>query len=94
MMVAQGQADGRTVVLVPEVRGGETHHLTLIHVRTVEHLAIDALRGVLGSYRNRWHKLKDAVLETESDFREDQLATLPVLELLTAPIHGLASRLR
>lgn len=94
MMVAQGQADGRTVVLVPEVRGGDTHHLTLIHVRTVEHLAIDALRGVLGSYRNRWHKLKDAVLETESDFREEQLATLPVLELLTGPIHDLASRLR
>jgi len=94
MMVAQGQADGRTVILVPEVRGETTHHLTLIHVRTVERLKVDALRGVLGSYRNRWHKLKDAVLETESDFREELLSDLPVLELLTAPIHGLAARLR
>jgi len=94
MLVAQGRSDGRTVILVPETVGGTTRHLTLIHVRTVETLPVDALRGVLGSYRNRWNALRDAVLETEADFRADVLERIPVVALLTDSIHALAERWR
>ena len=94
MLVAKGRSDGRTVILVPEVEDGQTRHLTLIHVRTVETLPVDALRGVLGSYRNRWNALRDAVLETESEVRDGVFEGLTVVELLTEPIHVLAERWR
>ena len=36
-------------------------------------------------YRNRYSALRDAVTETEPTFREDLLATMPVVDLLTEP---------
>ena len=49
-------------------------------------------RGVLQGYRNRYAVLRDAVQETEPTFREDLLAEIPVVELLTEPISTLADR--
>ena len=94
VLVAQGRSDGRTFVLVPEIKNGVTTGITLLHVRFAERLSAGAARGVLQGYRNRYSALKDAVTETEPTFREDLLADIAPIELLTAPIAELADRWR
>ena len=49
---------------------------------------------MLQGYRNRYAALKDAVTETEPSFREDLLGEIPVVDLLTEPVHDLADRWR
>ena len=61
----RGRRDGRTIVIVPEVKHNETVGLTLLHVRFHDHLDPDAMRGVLQGYQGRYGALKDAVTETE-----------------------------
>ena len=41
-------------------------------------------------YRGRYGALKDAVTESRPTFRDDILATLDVVELLTRPVYSLA----
>jgi glucosamine--fructose-6-phosphate aminotransferase (isomerizing) len=41
-------------------------------------------------YRGRYGALKDAVTESQPSFRDDILATLDVVELLTHPVYVLA----
>ncbi len=94
VLVARGRSDGRPIVLVPEVKDGETIGLTLLHVRFADHLPTSTARGVLQGYRIRYAVLRDAVLETEPTFREDVLAAIPVAELMTEPINQLADRWR
>jgi hypothetical protein len=81
-------------VLVPEVKDGQSVGLTLLHVPFAESLPTATARGVLQGYRNRYAVLRDAVLETEPTFREDVLATILVVQLLTEPINQLADRWR
>jgi glucosamine--fructose-6-phosphate aminotransferase (isomerizing) len=90
--VAVGRSDGRQVVLVPEVKGNQCTGITLLHVRFHEHLAPAVMRAVLEGYRGRYAALRDAVTETEPTLREDLLADLPVVDLLTAPVLVLAGR--
>jgi glucosamine--fructose-6-phosphate aminotransferase (isomerizing) len=94
LLVARGRRDGRTLVIVPEVKDGTTTALTLLHVRFHDRLPAAAARGVLQGYRGRFAALRDAVTETEPAFREDLLADQPVAELLTEPVHVLADRWR
>jgi glucosamine--fructose-6-phosphate aminotransferase (isomerizing) len=94
VLVARGRRDGRPIVLVPEVKDGQTVGLTLLHVRFAERLPTVTARTVLQGYRNRYGVLRDAVLETEPTFREDVLADIPVVDLLTEPINQLADRWR
>ena len=94
VLVATGRRDGRTVVLVPEVKNGVTTGITLLHVAFADRLSVDAARGVLQGYRNRYSELRDAVTETEPSFREDLLAAIPPEDLLTEPISDLADRWR
>ena len=94
VLVATGRSDGRPIVLVPEVKDGQSVGLTLLHVPFAESLPTATARGVLQGYRNRYAVLRDAVLETEPTFREDVLATIPVVQLLTEPINQLADRWR
>ena len=94
VLVAAGRRDGRTVVLVPEVKNGVTTGITLLHVAFADRLSVDAARGVLQGYRNRYSELRDAVTETEPSFREDLLAAIPPADLLTEPISDLADRWR
>jgi len=89
-----GRRDGRTLVIVPEVKQNQTVGLTLLHVRFVEHLPADAMRGVLQGYQGRYGALKDAVTETEPTFEDALLASVPVVELLTEPVYVLAERWR
>jgi glucosamine--fructose-6-phosphate aminotransferase (isomerizing) len=79
---------------VPEVRTGSTTGLTLLHVGFADRLPAEVLRGVLGGYRGRYEALRDFVTETEPSFRDDLMATMPVVDLLTSPINDLADRWR
>ncbi len=85
-------SDGRVVLIVPEVKDGETTGLTLCHLRLVDELGVATARSVLQGYRNRYRQLVDVVTERNPSFREDLLADVPTLELLTAPITVVADR--
>jgi glucosamine--fructose-6-phosphate aminotransferase (isomerizing) len=86
--------DGRTLLIVPEVKHNETVGLTLLHVSFATRLAPDTMRGVLHGYQGRYGALKDAVTETEPSFDDAILAEVPVIDLLTKPVYVLAERWR
>ncbi len=92
--VAVGRSDGRTLIVVPEVKDDEATGLTLLHVRFHDRLPAPVMRGVLQGYRGRFAAIQDAVTETEPTFREDLLGEQPVIELLTVPVHTMAERWR
>ncbi len=85
-------SDGRVVLIVPEVKDRETTGLTLCHVKLASALDAPMARSVLQGYRNRYRQLVDVVTEREPTFRDDLLADVPVVELLTAPISDVAAR--
>jgi glutamine---fructose-6-phosphate transaminase (isomerizing) len=92
VLLARGAADGRTVLIVPEVKDNHTTGITLLHVSFRRGLGVPALRTALSGYRERYAALRDAVLETEPSFRDDVLASVDVVELMTTPISDLADR--
>jgi glutamine---fructose-6-phosphate transaminase (isomerizing) len=92
--VALGRNDGRVVMLVPEVKGGVTTGITLVHLQLHERLTAPIARGVLQGFDDRFSRLTDTVAETEPAFREDLLESVPVTSLLTEPIADLAERWR
>ena len=92
--VAVGRSDGRSLVIVPEVKGTQCTGLTLLHATFRERLPAATMRSVLESYRGRYAALKDAVTETEPTFRDDLLGEQAVVELLTTPVNVLADRWR
>lgn len=94
VLLARGRSDGRTVVIVPEVKDNQPTGLTLLHVRLVESLPLPTLRAVLQGYRGRYQALRDAVTETEPTFRDDLLTDIPLVELMTDPVYDLAERWR
>jgi glucosamine--fructose-6-phosphate aminotransferase (isomerizing) len=94
LLVGRGRSDGRTFMLVPEIKDKQATGLTLLHVRFHESPALSAIRGALQGYRNRYAALRDVVMETEPTFREDLLADVPVAELLSDSIYELADRWR
>jgi glucosamine--fructose-6-phosphate aminotransferase (isomerizing) len=84
--------DGRSIILVPEVKDNQTTGITLLHAKFHDRLRPPAMRGVLQGYRERYAALRDMVTETEPTFREDVLGEIDVLELLTLPVVELAAR--
>jgi glucosamine--fructose-6-phosphate aminotransferase (isomerizing) len=92
--VVRGRADGRTLILVPEVKGNQTTGLTLMHVRFRERLAADVARRVLEGYRDRYLAIADQVTETEPVMRDDVLGTIDLVDLLTEPVARLADNWR
>ncbi len=94
LMVASGRSDGRNVIIVPEIRGGEAVGLVLLHVEVVDRLPAASARSVLQGYRRRYQALRDAVTETEDDLDEQILGDQPVIDLLVVPILDLADRWR
>ena len=94
VLVARGRSDGRTVIFVPEVKGGHCTGITLLHVRFHDHLPAPVMRGVLQGYDRRYDRLVDWVTETEGAFRDDLLADLPVADLLILPISDTADHWR
>jgi glucosamine--fructose-6-phosphate aminotransferase (isomerizing) len=92
--VARGRRDGRTVVIVPEVKDNVTVGLTLLHARFVDHLPAGTARTVLQGYQGRYGALRDAVTETSPTFDDGRLAEFDIVELLTEPVYVLADRWR
>ncbi|MDP8992493.1 MAG: SIS domain-containing protein [Actinomycetota bacterium] len=92
--VAKGRSDGRTVVLVPETKAGQVTGMTLLHARFHELLPAEQAQAVLLGYRDRHAALVDAVTETEPVFSEEVLGRVPLIDLLTEPVHVLAERWR
>ncbi|HEV7865555.1 MAG TPA: SIS domain-containing protein, partial [Acidimicrobiia bacterium] len=91
--VARGGTDGRTVILIPEIRQGGVVGLTLLHARFADRLAGGAMRAVLEGYQARYGALVDAVTETTT-FSDEGLGEIPVIDLLTSPVHVLAEAWR
>ena len=77
MLVARGRSDGRTVILVPEVKAGTPTGITLLHVRFHDRLDAATMRGVLVGYDRRYDRLVDWVTETEGAFDDRLLGELP-----------------
>jgi glucosamine--fructose-6-phosphate aminotransferase (isomerizing) len=94
VLVVRGRSDGRTVIMVPEVKGGSCTGITLLHVRFHDRLPAPVMRTVLQGYDRRYDRLVDWVSETEGAFREDLLADIPVSELLINPISDVADHWR
>src|SRR5262249_37073674 len=92
--VVRGASDGRTVILVPEVKGAQVTGMTLLHVRFHERLPWDTAKRVLCGYRTRYNALADAVTETEPAFDDEALGEERIVELLTQPVYELATRWR
>jgi glucosamine--fructose-6-phosphate aminotransferase (isomerizing) len=90
--VAVGRSDGRLVIHVPEVKGAHATGITLLHVRFHDVLPAPTMRDVLRAFKDRYGALRDAVTETEPTFRDDVLARIPVVDLLTRPVYELAQR--
>jgi glucosamine--fructose-6-phosphate aminotransferase (isomerizing) len=90
--VARGRNDGRTVILVPETKDTQVVGMTLLHARFHHHLPPAEAQRVLLGYRDRYEALVDAVTETEPVFRAEVLGEVPVIDLLSAPVHVLADR--
>jgi glucosamine--fructose-6-phosphate aminotransferase (isomerizing) len=94
LLVARGRRDGRTVMMVPEVKGEQCTGITLLHVAFHDRLPAGVARAVLQGWDRRYDRLVDWVTETEATFREDLLAEIPVVDLLTEPVSDLAERWR
>jgi glucosamine--fructose-6-phosphate aminotransferase (isomerizing) len=92
--VARGRSDGRTLVMVPEVKGIQVTGLTLLHVALRERVPFEVARQVLRGYRDRYAALQDQVTETEPVFRDELLADLDLGDLLTHPVAALAEHWR
>jgi glucosamine--fructose-6-phosphate aminotransferase (isomerizing) len=92
--VARGLSDGRTIIIVPEVKDNQVTGLSLLHVRFHDRVPADTARAVLAGYRSRYAALVDTVAETEPAFDDSRLATEPMIDLLVEPIYALAARWR
>ncbi len=92
--VIRGRSDGRTVVIVPEVKGVQTVGLTLLHIDLKERVPADVAHAVLSGYRNRYAALRGAFTETELSFDDQRLAETDLVDLLTVPVNVLADRWR
>ena len=89
--VARGH-DGRTLVLVPEIKDNQVTGLDLLHVRFAEHLPAASAKDVLAGYRNRYNALVDAVTESLPTFDDAVLAAVPMFDLLAQPVYVLAQQ--
>ena len=86
----RGLHDGRTGVMVPEVKDGQVVGMTLLHVQFEDRLSPVQARAVLEGYQGRYAALVDAVTEARPGFDDDVLARVPVIDLLTEPVAVLA----
>ncbi len=92
--VTRGRSDGRTVVIIPEVKGVQTVGLTLLQLDLKDRVPADVAHAVLSGYRNRYAALRGAFTETELRFDDQRLAETDLVDLLTVPVNVLADRWR
>ena len=98
LLVAKGRADGRNVIIIPEIAGHGASAgrptvlgIALIHVQLHDQAKPGTARAALTAYRSRYAKIADVVTETTA-MDDERLGQIPVIELLTAPISDLADR--
>ena len=65
VLVARGRSDGRTVLIVPEVKGTQTTGITLLHVGSPTGCRPPVARGRAAGLDRRYDRLVDSVTETE-----------------------------
>ena len=94
VLLTRGLRDGRLILLVPEIKGGEVVGLVLLHVELHERLAPTEAADVLRRYRDRFSRLRYAVTETETSFDEAVLAAVSTEDLLIGDLAAVASRWR
>jgi glucosamine--fructose-6-phosphate aminotransferase (isomerizing) len=92
VLASIGRSDGRPFVIVPEIEGGRTIGLTLLHVDFAESLPLRQTEHILRGYRGRLALLESLVTETESAFEVERLANFSLTSLLTDPVEELAKR--
>jgi glucosamine--fructose-6-phosphate aminotransferase (isomerizing) len=92
--VSLGAGDGRTVIMIPEVKANAVTGMTLLHVRLAETLEPAAARQVLTGYRGRYAAIRDAVTETVPTFDDAVLGRVALVDLLTRPVYVLAAHWR
>ncbi|GAC1314814.1 MAG: hypothetical protein NVSMB12_08770 [Acidimicrobiales bacterium] len=90
--VAVGRSDGRTVLIVPELKANQVVGLDLLHVQLADRLPAAVAKGVLAGYRSRYTAIVDAVTETTPHFDDSVLGAVSMTELLTQPVNFLADR--
>jgi glucosamine--fructose-6-phosphate aminotransferase (isomerizing) len=90
VLVARGRSDQRTVIMIPEVKGGDCTGITLLHLRFKDRIEAAEVRGVLQGYDRRYDRLVDWVTETEGSFDDARLADVSVVDLLIRPISEMA----
>ncbi len=90
--VFKGLHDGRTGVMVPEVKDGQVTGITLLHTRFLSLIDASTAKAVLQAYQGRYRALVDAVTEAEPRFEDELLGQVPMIELLTEPVAVLAQR--
>jgi glutamine---fructose-6-phosphate transaminase (isomerizing) len=88
--VFRGLHDGRTGVMVPEVKDGQLSGMTLLHARFATLVDAATAKAVLKAYQGRYQALVDAVTEREPAFDDGVLGEVPMIELLTEPVAVLA----
>jgi glucosamine--fructose-6-phosphate aminotransferase (isomerizing) len=86
----RGLRDGRTGIMIPEVKDTQTVGITLLHINFVPYLAAPEAKAVLQAYQGRYNALVDAVTETQPGFDDQTLSRVPTIELLTEPVAVLA----
>ena len=94
VLLTRGRRDGRLILLVPEIKGGGTVGLVLLHVELLARLPAAVAAGVLRRYRDRHSRLRHAVTETEAGFDEDRLADVPIEHLLLGDVAAVADHWR
>ena len=89
--ITKGRHDQRIIILVPEIKDKQTVGITLLHVELQDFLSEQVARHVMEGYKDRYTAISDYVTETEPTFRSDILSSIPVADLLIAPIEDLLS---
>ncbi len=92
VLITRGRMDGRTVIIVPEIKNATPVGLTLLHIKAREFLPSGEAAEVMKTYKGRYEILKDAVQETEPVFDEHLLGEIPIMDLLDQPIAYLADK--
>ena len=88
--VFEGLHDGRTGVIIPEVKDGQVTGITLLHTDFAGLLTPEVAKSVLQAYQGRYAALVDAVTEAQPRFDDLVLGQVPMIELLTQPVALLA----
>ena len=91
---AEDETTGAPIVIVPEAKDDQPTGMTLLPCGSTTVSRSAPPEGASQGYRGRYAALRDAVTETEPTFREDLLADIPVIDLLTVPVSDLAERWR